>query len=115
MPKTMLTNSLNALLENPETVASTCCDAIGIPFVRAAPGWAPFARGDVLWYDCNDEICHASLRDNDGIKPILPERTEPRRTACEPFMGHYNTLQAHRPRPEMARARVWTFAKGLWI
>lgn len=95
------------LLEDPGTMVLTYCGAIGIPFIRAALSWEPGARDDVLWYDGNDEIWHASLRDSDGLKPIPRKHVDPGdlptnlKSHYETFMGHYNTLRAHRLRPEM--------------
>ena len=98
------------LLEDPDTMVRTYCQAIGIPFIREALSWTPGARDDVLWYDGNDEIWHASLRDSDGLKPIprkLVNLTDlPPNLAghYETFMAHYNALHTYRLRPELVIA-----------
>ncbi|MEM7598094.1 MAG: sulfotransferase family protein, partial [Pseudomonadota bacterium] len=95
------------LLEDPETMVRAYCDAIGIPFLRHALSWDPGARDDVLWYDGNDEIWHASLRDSDGLKPIPRQPKDPGDLPAElaalhdRFQPHYNALHAHRLRPQM--------------
>ncbi|WP_338549095.1 sulfotransferase family protein [Roseovarius phycicola] len=95
------------LLEDPDTMVRIYCKAIGIPFIRAALSWEPGARDDVLWYDGNDEIWHASLRDSDGLKPIPRKHVDPDdlpenlNLHYETFMRHYNSLYTHRLRPEM--------------
>ncbi|SLN72080.1 hypothetical protein ROA7450_03982 [Roseovarius albus] len=95
------------LLEDPDTMVRTYCEALGIPFIREALSWEPGARDDVLWYDGNDEIWHASLRDSDGLKPIPRKHVDPANLPpslsghFEKFMGHFGVLHAHRLRPEM--------------
>ena len=95
------------MLEDPDSMVHTYCNTIGIPFLRAALSWEPGARDDVLWYDGNDEIWHASLRDSDGLKPIPRQHMDPidlpanLKSHFETFKGHYKTLYAHRLRPEM--------------
>jgi len=95
------------LLEDPDTMARVYCSAIGVPFIPDALSWEPGARDDVLWYDGNDEIWHASLRDSDGLKPIPRKHVDPEnlpenlKTHYETFMGHYSALHAHRLRPEV--------------
>ena len=95
------------MLEDPDSMVHTYCNTIGIPFLRAALSWEPGARDDLLWYDGNDEIWHASLRDSDGLKPIPRQHMDPidlpanLKSHFETFKGHYKTLYAHRLRPEM--------------
>ena len=95
------------LLEDPEKMVRTYCRAIGIPFIHEALSWQPGARDDVLWYDGNDEIWHASLRDSDGLKPIPRKHVDPGdlppnlAVHYDMFMGHYSALHAHRLIPDM--------------
>ncbi|MFD1156774.1 sulfotransferase-like domain-containing protein [Roseovarius aestuarii] len=95
------------LLENPDRMVRSYCDAIGIPFLRDALSWEPGARDDVLWYDGNDEIWHASLRDSDGLKPIPRKHVDPGDLPenlsrhYDVFMAHYRALHTHRLRPEV--------------
>lgn len=95
------------LLEDPETMVRLYCEALGIPFIRAALSWTPGARDEVLWYDGNDEIWHASLRDSDGLKPIPRKHVDPGDLPpnlagmYETFMAHYRILHAHRLRSIM--------------
>ncbi len=90
------------LLEDPETVVKAYCQAIGIPFIREALSWSPGARDEVLWYDGNDNIWHASLRDSDGLKPVPRTRVDPTSlpdhlsTYFPAFKGHYDRLHKHR-------------------
>ena len=95
------------LLEDPDTMVHAYCNAIGIPFLREALSWEPGARDDVLWYDGNDEIWHASLRDSDGLKPIPRKHVDPNDLPAtlagyhETFTRHYTALHAHRLRPDL--------------
>ncbi|MEM7236416.1 MAG: sulfotransferase family protein [Pseudomonadota bacterium] len=95
------------LLEDPDTMVRTYCEALDIPFIQEALSWEPGARDDVLWYDGNDEIWHASLRDSDGLKPIPRKHVDPRDLPStlagyyNGFMDHYSTLHAHRLRAQM--------------
>ena len=93
------------MLEDPDTMVRIYCEAINIPFIRSALSWEPGARDEVLWFDGNDDIWHASLRDSDGLKPIPRKHTDPSelpmnlKSHYETFIGHYNCLYAHRLRP----------------
>ena len=90
------------LLSDPPKMVETYCAAIGVPFVPDALSWEPGSRGDVLWYDGDDSVWHASLRDSDGLK------AQPAKTAdvsklpqilqdqYEMFMPHYQHLYEHR-------------------
>lgn len=90
------------MLEDPETMVHLYCEAIGIPFIPEALSWEPGARDAVLWYDGNDDIWHASLRDSDGLKPVprkhvAPESLPPNLAGhYGTFLGHYRALHAHR-------------------
>ena len=53
------------------------CEAIGIPFIAEALHWEKGSRTEVLWYDNNEEIWHASLRDSDGLRPMPRKFVEP--------------------------------------
>ncbi len=95
------------LLADPDTMVEAYCKAIGIPFIQDALTWQPGSREDVLWYDGNDDIWHASLRDSDGLKPIprkyvdpndLPSNLAPYYT---PFLAHYSVLHPHRLHPDL--------------
>ena len=93
------------LLEDPNTMVCTYCEAIGIPFIRKALSWEPGARDDVLWYDGNDDVWHASLRDSDGLKAIPRKYVDPMTLPqnlsghYDTFMGHYSALHTQRLRP----------------
>lgn len=95
------------MLEDPDGMVRVYCDAIGIPFIRDALSWEPGARDDVLWYDGNDEIWHASLRDSDGLKPMPRKNVDPGdlppnlSAHYDRFMKHYTVLYPQRLRPEM--------------
>ncbi|MEM8952010.1 MAG: sulfotransferase family protein [Pseudomonadota bacterium] len=98
------------LLETPEAMVRIYCEAIGIPFIAEALSWEPGARDEVLWYDSNDDIWHASLRDSDGLKPTPRKSANPGELPesvaghYETFMVHYNALHAHRLRFQELRA-----------
>ena len=90
------------LLADPPAMISAYCQAIGIPFVAEALSWEPGKRDEVLWYDGNDNIWHASLRDSDGLKAqdpkpanldVLPDSL---RRHYDKFMKLYGALYAHR-------------------
>lgn len=90
------------LLEQPHAMVSAYCDAIGIPFIRDALTWEPGSRSEVLWYDGNDEIWHASLRDSNGLKPIPRKHVNPQELPDNVarhyplFQGIYETMYVHR-------------------
>ncbi len=98
------------LLETPHAMVEAYCNAIGIAFIPGALSWEPGARDDVLWYDGNDEIWHASLRDSDGLKPIPRKHVDPADLPSNlaghyaPFMSHYRALFAHRLKPQTVKA-----------
>ncbi len=98
------------LLEDPSTMVRLYCEAIGIPFVPEALSWEPGARDEVLWYDGNDDVWHASLRDSDGLKPTPRQHVDPADLPAQvsgqydTFMAHYTVLHAHRLRPDVAAA-----------
>lgn len=79
---------------------------MGFAFIEDALTWEPGARDDVLWYDGNDDIWHASLRDSDGLKPIPRKHVDPASLPdnlskyYEDFMGHYRALHSQRLQPE---------------
>jgi len=92
------------LLTNPPAMVKAYCEAIGIPYMAEALNWEPGARDEVLWYDGNDDIWHASLRDSDGLKPQplqpvdagkLPGNL---RGHYDSFMRCYESLREHRLR-----------------
>ena len=93
------------LLTDPTTMVANYCNAIGIPFIKEALSWQPGERKEVLWYDGNDDIWHASLRDSNGLKPIPRKQVNisdlPANLAndYDVFMNHYRTLYEHRLRP----------------
>ena len=95
------------LLEDPATIVRLYCEAIGIPFIEEALSWEPGGREEVLWYEGNAEVWHASLRDSDGLKPIPRKQVDPASLPAnlsrhyETFMGHYSALHAHRLRPAL--------------
>ena len=96
------------LLEDPQTMVRTYCEAIGVPFIADALSWEPGARDEVLWYDGNDDIWHASLRDSDGLKPTPRKAVDPANLPpylarhYDAFLSHYSALHPHRLRPEGA-------------
>ena len=98
------------LLEDPATMVRIYCEAIGIRFIADALSWEPGARNEVLWYDENDDVWHASLRDSDGLKPIPRNPVEPAHLPAnlsghyEKFMAHYSALHAYRLRPALVTA-----------
>ena len=90
------------LLEDPDHMVASYCDALGIPFLKEALSWTPGARDEVLWYDGNDEIWHASLRDSDGLK-AQPRKTispndlpQDMKSLFNDFSGPYEALFTHR-------------------
>ncbi|NNC98689.1 MAG: sulfotransferase family protein [Gammaproteobacteria bacterium] len=98
------------LLAAPRKMVSIYCDAIGIPFIPQALSWKPGSRNEVLWYDGNDDIWHASLRDSDGLKPIPRKHVNPTDLPFnlakhyEKFLRHYRSLYAHRLQPGLTEA-----------
>lgn len=90
------------LLEGPQKMVAAYCSAIGIPFIPEALSWEPGARDEVLCYDGNDDVWHASLRDSDGLKAIPRKPANlvdlPRNLVnyYEAFMGHYEALYGYR-------------------
>ncbi|MBX2870092.1 MAG: sulfotransferase [Acidiferrobacterales bacterium] len=94
------------LMESPEKMVSAYCNAIGIPFIQEALSWEPGKRNEVLWYDGNEEIWHASLRDSSGLKPIPRKYVDPAdlpknlASHYEAFLGHYNVLYSNRLLPD---------------
>ena len=98
------------LLEDPQTMVRLYCEALGLEFKPEALSWEPGARTEVLWYDGNDDIWHASLRDSDGLRPIPRKHVHPGDLPAslaqhyELFMGHYASLYKHRLRPEQVEA-----------
>lgn len=96
------------LMENPKDMVRMCCEAIGIPFIEEALSWEPGARDEVLWYDGNDDIWHASLRDSDGLKPIPRKHVDPASLPShlsnqyDAFKEHYDTLYPHRQKASEA-------------
>lgn len=97
------------LLEDPDNMVRSYCEAIGIRFIREALSWEPGARDDVLWYDGNDEIWHASLRDSDGLKPVKRKNENPSELPpnlakhYDKFMSHYRALYENRLRSDLVR------------
>ena len=100
------------LMDDPDAMVRRYCEVIGIPFIADALRWEPGSRDDVLWYDGNDEIWHASLRDSDGLKPVPRKHVEPGdlppTLSChyEAFLGHYLSLHKHRIRPSLDMVRA---------
>lgn len=96
------------LLEDPTTMVSVYCDAIGLPFIPEALSWKPGDRSEVLWYDGNDNIWHSSLRDSDGLKPIPRKQINPEQlphnlaSHYPVFMKHYRALHEKRLQPVRA-------------
>lgn len=90
------------LLEDPPAMVEAYCNAIGVPFIADALSWEPGARDEVLWYDGNDDIWHASLRDSDGLKarpskPGNPDKLPDHlRRYYDDFMILYEDLYKHR-------------------
>ena len=98
------------LLEDPQKMVAAYCSAIDIPFIPEALSWEPGARDEVLWYDGNDDVWHASLRDSDGLKPIPRKPANPAdlphnlASYYETFMGHYHGLYEHRILPGASKS-----------
>ncbi len=92
------------LLSDPPRMVRCYCEAIGIPFVAEALTWEPGARDEVLWYDGNDDIWHASLRDSDGLKAQAPKPSAPEalpenlRCYYDEFLQFYDHLYQYRIR-----------------
>ncbi|MEM8838462.1 MAG: hypothetical protein AAGE89_10250, partial [Pseudomonadota bacterium] len=90
------------LLSDPPAMVRSYCEAIGIPFIEEALTWEPGARNEVLWYDDNDDVWHASLRDSDGLKAQTTKPVDPEtlpdylKRHYESFMELYGALHAHR-------------------
>ena len=90
------------LLADPPTMVRAFCEAIGIPLIADALTWEPGARDEVLWYDGNDDIWHATLRDSDGLKAQPPKSADPDqlpdnlRRHYDGFMELYSALHTHR-------------------
>ena len=94
------------LLSDPPVMVERYCQAIGIPFIAEALSWEAGDRSEVLWYDGDDSIWHASLKNSTGLEAQprktvsvseLPERLQ---QLYADFMPHYEHLHAHRLRPE---------------
>ena len=92
------------LLEDPATMVRMYCEAIGIAFIAEALRWERGSRSEVLWYDNNEDIWHASLRDSDGLRPIPRKFVEPRSLPdnlskhYDMFLENYSALYPHRLR-----------------
>ena len=90
------------LLEDPHRMVAEYCGAIGIDFLPQALSWEPGARDEVLWYDGNDNIWHASLKDSDGLRPIPRKHIDPMSLPAnlsahyQAFRGNYMNLYRHR-------------------
>ena len=90
------------LLSDPPAMVRAYCEAIGLPFVAEALCWEPGARDEVLWYDGDDDIWHASLRDSDGLKAQTPRPADLEllpdslRRYHDEFRKLYDALHAHR-------------------
>ena len=98
------------LMESPAAMVKAYSEALGFPFIESALSWEPGSRSEVLWFDNNEEIWHASLRDSDGLKPIPRKYVDP---ASLPenlskfhrqFRAHYEHLHAHRLKPDLVAA-----------
>lgn len=92
------------LLEDPATMVRMYCEAIGIAFIAEALHWERGSRSEVLWYDNNEDIWHASLRDSDGLRPMPRKFVEPRSLPdnlskhYDMFLENYSALYPHRLR-----------------
>jgi len=90
------------LLSDPPKMVEKYCKAIGVPFIPEALSWEPGSRDDVLWYDSDDSVWHASLQDSDGLKaqPAKPadvsKLPQALRNQYEIFLPHYEYLYQHR-------------------
>jgi len=90
------------LLGNPSKMVEAYCEAMGLSFIQEALSWEPGSRDEVLWFEKNEEIWHASLRDSDGLKPIPRKYVDPtslpENLSChyDQFLGHYRALYPHR-------------------
>jgi LPS sulfotransferase NodH len=100
--KTPVVIDSDDLLESPQNMVAAYCDGIGVNFIKEALSWEPGARNEVLWYDGNDEVWHASLRDSDGLKPQARKTVAPDSLPTKMqqhhrlFVGPYTKLHAHR-------------------
>ena len=90
------------LLADPVRMVESYCNAIGIEFIEKALSWSPGDRGDVLWYDNDDSIWHASLRNSDGLKPqpnktiVLEDLPDEMQAQYYDFLPHYQHLHQYR-------------------
>lgn len=90
------------LLADPPAMVRAYCEGINIPYIESALNWEPGGRDEVLWYDGDDNVWHAALRDSDGLK-AQPRKTvdvselpDEMRTLYHDFIPHYQALHAHR-------------------
>lgn len=90
------------LLSDPPTMVRAYCEGIGIPYIESALSWEPGSRSEVLWYDGDDNVWHAALRDSDGLK-AQPRKTvdvselpDAMQALYDEFMPHYRALHANR-------------------
>ncbi len=96
------------LLEDPHKMVQAYCEAMGLSFIPEALSWEPGARDEVLWYDGNDEVWHASLRDSDGLKAMSRKTVNPADLPAyvaqhhDEFRSHYDVLHANRLKPHAA-------------
>ena len=90
------------LLSDPPRMVAAYCQAIDIPFIAEALSWEPGSRSDVLWYDSNDSIWHASLRASNGLKAQSPKPADVSKLPqmlqeqYEMFLPHYQYLYRYR-------------------
>ena len=92
------------ILEDPQTMVETFCNATGIPFMPEALSWEPGAdTGDYSWWDGGS--FHANLKASTGLKPQMrryievanaPERV---RRVFHRMKPHYDHLYRHRVQP----------------
>ena len=93
------------VLADPPAMVEAWCDAIGIPFVEDALTWEPGSRSEVLWFDGNDDVWHASLRDSDGLKP-QPRKDADISTLSPELRRQYDSALPHYERLHSARLRA---------